>query len=242
MAAMVVALVVPLVGSAAGDEPDPPVALLDAPNGRPVGWVRDPGLLEVLEQRPGWKRVRFEGWISDSPAASIRGEAEALPGADVILLSSDPPTRQRFQSALEQAQQEQADLHGQVNELREERNKALRIDNFSEATKRYDELDAVYEARLEDLTTLRKRLLAEMVKSLAGETLMTTFVRGDRTFELNPPGKGGYSVFIPVVEADRFPCCWEDVQVQGDDVWVEMKAKQKKKKKGKSKARKKTQD
>ena len=220
--ALAVALAAPLPGAAETEESPNGVALLDAPGGHPVGWVRERGLLEVLEQRPGWKRVRFEGWISDVTGAVIRGEAQAPPGSEVFLLAAGPQALERFHAAQESARQAQAELQAEVDQLRKDRNKALRLDNFSEATTRYDELDEQYEQRLAELHTLRKRLLAEMSSGLTPQTLMASFLRADRTFELNPPEPGPYGVFVPMAEMEAFPCCWKQLQVEGDDVWVEV--------------------
>lgn len=230
LAALVVGLAVPLAGTENADEPDKNVPLLDSPNGQPVGWVRASVRLEVVEQRAGWKRVRFEGWVSDAPLSTVRGQARGPQGSEVLLLSPSPRSRDLFQQAQERARQEQEPKQAEVDELRHERNVALRIDNFSEATRRYDELDAQYEARVEELQDLRKRLLAEMVQSMSSETLMATSLRGNGTFEVNPPGPGSYSVFVAIAEAKDFPCCWVDVEVKNEDVWVELNQKKKRQK------------
>ncbi len=228
LAMLVAGLALSLTAAPQADEPERNIPLLDAPNGQPVGWVRDSAQLEVVERRAGWKRVRFEGWISESPLSAVRGQAKGPQGSEVLLLSSSPRSRELFQQAQEKAIQEQAPKLAEVDELRRERNRALRISNFQEATMRYDELDAQYDARVEELLDLRKRLLAEMVQALSAETVMATYLRGDGTFEVNPPGPGSYSLFVMLAEEKDFPCCLVDVETQGEDVWVELKKKKSK--------------
>jgi hypothetical protein len=227
---LVAGLALSLTGAPQADEPDTNIPLLDAPNGQPVGWVRDSAQLEVVERRAGWKRVRFEGWISDSPLSAVRGQAKGPQGSEILLLSSSPRSRKLFQQAQEKAVQEQTPKLAEVDELRHERNRALRISNFQEATTRYDELDVLYEARVEELLDLRKRLLAEMIQAMSSETLMATYLRGDGTFEVNPPGPGTYSLFVALAEEEDFPCCLVDVETHGQDVWVELNPKKKQKK------------
>ncbi len=237
VAILVAGLALLLTGLPQADEPDRNIPLFDAPNGEPVGWVRDLAQLEVVEQRAGWKRVRFEGWISDSPLSAVRGQAKGPQGSEVLLLSASPRSRELFQQAQERALQEQAPKLAEVDELRLERNRALRISNFREATKRYDELDAQYEARVEELLDLRKRLLSEMVQALSSETLMATYLRGDGTFEVNPPGPGSYSLFVALADETDFPCCLVDVETTGQDVWVELNPRKDKQKKSKRRSR-----
>jgi len=230
LAVLLTGLAFPLIGMPPAGEPGKSIPLLDAPNGQPVGWVRDSAQLEILERRAGWKRVRFEGWISDSPQSTIRGQAKGLQGAEVLLLSSSPRSRDLFEQAQKEARQEQATKLTEVNELRRQRNMALRITNFQEATNRYDELDGQYELQFEELTDLRKRLLAEMVQALSSETLMASYLRGDGTFEVNPPGPGNYSLFVALVGEEDFPCCLVDVEMRDEDVWVGVNQKKKKQK------------
>lgn len=228
LTALLAGLLLPPGGVAAADEPKRNIPLLDAPNGQPVGWVRDSARLEVLEHRAGWKRVRFEGWVSDSPLSAIRGQAKGPQGSEVLLLSSSPRSSELFRQAQETARLEQAPKLAEVDASRRERNRALRIANFQEATQRYDVLDAEYEARVQELNDLRKRLLAEMLQTLSSETLMATYLRGDGTFEVNPPGPGSYNLFVALPEAEDFPCCLVDVEVQGEDVWVGVNPKKEK--------------
>ncbi len=234
LAMLVAGLALSLAASPQAEKTDRNIPLLDAPNGQPVGWVRDSAELEVVERRAGWKRVRFEGWISDSPLSAVRGQAKGPQGSEVLLLSSSPRSRRLFEQAQEKAIQQQAPKLAEVDELRHERNRALRISNFQEATTRYDELDALYEARVEELLDLRKRLLTEMVQAMSSETLMATYLRGDGTFEVNPPGPGSYSLFVALVEEKDFPCCLVDVETQGQDVWVELNKKKNSKRRSRS--------
>lgn len=52
--------------------------LFDAPRGAWLAEVRPDAPVVVVEERDGWKRVRFEGWV---PSGSVGGAAAADPGA-----------------------------------------------------------------------------------------------------------------------------------------------------------------
>lgn len=216
--------------NAAGTATNRSMTLLDAPNGREVGWVHNPEALEVIERRDGWKRVRLEGWISESPGAAVRGHAASSQGTEVLLLRGSS-SQGSWGGHVEAARAEVGPLEAETERLKRERGQALRIDNFSEATERYDELNKEYQAEVTELQEVRRKLLSALTVELHSQALNSTALDSDGNFEFYPPGPGPYSIFVPMSEAPEFPCCWKDVEVEAGDLWIELKPEEKAKKK-----------
>jgi hypothetical protein len=198
------------------------VPLFDGPNGQELGWVRNPAGLKVLEERPGWRRVRLEGWIQVSPTAAIRGKAKGAPGSRLLLLPAGGSWQEAQLAAETAALQEIEPLEAEMQRLRRERARAMRADSFTEARERYDAVDTEYRSREEELHRARQRLLSEMTTALSADAAMVTYLDEEGRFELHPPGPGAYRLFLASPYAEEFPCCWLDVAMGETDLWVEM--------------------
>lgn len=207
-------------GTAHGSSP-----IFAEPEGREIGWIVDREYVEILESREGWTRVRLEGWILETPRASIQGLIQGGRRAAVLLLPADGSWRAAFQEAEASYREEMDPLADELARLRSERDRALKLENFTEAAARYDALDSEYRSRREQFRKAQERALFRLMTALAPRVVARTLLEEDGAFRLHPPGPGDYRMFIAAPDDAGSPGRWVELSMPEEDLWMELDLK-----------------